>query len=1432
MRFLTNKNIEQGVSAKYDRKNRFVVKRYKTKAGSFVYLLTNSSNNDRLAIPHYLMDRFRALLVKLHKKMESVAAQDIEIDEKLYFKDTEYYRFEYTANTLEHLTIVDLNSAGRFNIYREAVNTVVELLYDAGLDHPNGVFDRIIDYHKLFQFTFNEGSESITSGLSVRRNTLIEMGDYIPLEKDAQNHVISVTTDPTSFENGLTQKNSGIKKTADTKNLEFKRKLGERNTEENHTVDYDTLFGASSAKKAKRPVKNKARLPSVKITKTSCPLPLLAGDIKSHTAKVYKCELTSEDASSLRKGVLADRDAEHLLGFEIFTAIFKKNGKLKSFSFPLYYMNVKVEESGRFLHVYPPENGDVYLNHLSLSVFIENFSDSKKSEPLDSFFNTLLSQKIEIDKKLHNISIRRQLPYSEDVFRQTREILIGKRGENGKGGIIENLNIIGIECDLGSVVLYRAERNPSPLTRALDLDLKKIQRTAHEYPHRFYASLLGKFLNPELKTNNINVEEFCSTPLSPGTLTKSSKALIQNLNDHNFVLLEGPPGTGKTFTIRNLLIHCLNSNKKLLIVSDQQAAIHALNEKIQEYLVGKDVASVTAVKTMNLWKSAIKVIDEVPSSTDDLGLWINKLSKMLAMDLSREQDWPHDNPKILEDIRKLDAEYQEVKENIGRVLNKSFELVNRKSQIIPKNLHPSNHDDISDLTAFLTFIGSGDLSKANKSVSYRKHLALASKFIELRREMLNSNYASCYPDFEFRMESINELESVVSGHINILQLLIKEKPKTEDEFFNLFQTEVESYINSFLVDYWTKCFGAISTGSVTLKIQAVLKHPCISVWKSLLKQLLFHQDFITIVKSCENPDQVLRQFNQIHHFLDPNQVEVEHCLAFDICQYFLSGYREVSINYQLEQLTKIQQKRDMLIKEMCLLKLTSISKKAIANRQNSTNRATKIINLVESLKSCNTIDTGSGASILKELQEELWECFPIWICRKQAVPFLFPSKENMIDLVVVDEAGQCRVDDALPLLYRAKKLMVVGDDKQTVFNKNSIIDDYLFREAELEEHLRSIQARGVKGGGSNLFELVKSIKQGGVLLDEHYRCPPAIIAYSNEYVYNNDLKIMQWQLPSSTPSVVVDYGEKIATSNKKTTNWKYKGIEVEMVDRFFSYIVKTIKKIEKETKRTINVETDVAICYFLLKNEPYIKDNKSKLLVKLDRGRDVLDGAGAALQGKERDYIFYYWDISSSNLASFRQGDDPDKRKGELNVLMSRPKVRAYHYLHRNFETLNHGSTTITNYLWNTYRSQNKRSTKVRSNNNYIWTDSTSGHSIIAILSHLWSCRSIPAVDAYEPYFNIVIGNPKQKVDLMLVPKNDTKSSSTDKSIAVVDLSAFKMSDNSVDDVVDYYFQLQRAVPRVDPVFTFIHEIADERSGAYQQIEKKILAEVPSRKWP
>ena len=90
----------------------------------------------------------------------------------------------------------------------------------------------------------------------------------------------------------------------------------------------------------------------------------------------------------------------------------------------------------------------------------------------------------------------------------------------------------------------------------------------------------------------------------------------------------------------------------------------------------------------------------------------------------------------------------------------------------------------------------------------------------------------------------------------------------------------------------------------------------------------------------------------------------------------------------------------------------------------------------------------------------------------------------------------------------------------------------------LGEHL--IFDRGEQGGG---FPEVKAIKQASVMLDEHYRCPAEIIEFSNKYVYDGELKIMQWSLPEHDSSVVVNYSEQGIEESNKPTSGKFKGIE-------------------------------------------------------------------------------------------------------------------------------------------------------------------------------------------------------------------------------------------------------------------------------------------------
>ena len=83
------------------------------------------------------------------------------------------------------------------------------------------------------------------------------------------------------------------------------------------------------------------------------------------------------------------------------------------------------------------------------------------------------------------------------------------------------------------------------------------------------------------------------------------------------------------------------------------------------------------------------------------------------------------------------------------------------------------------------------------------------------------------------------------------------------------------------------------------------------------------------------------------------------------------------------------------------------------------------------------------------------------------------------------------------------------------------------------------------------------------------------------------------------PALQIDWSERDKKESIRQESGQYKGVETEMIDRYLLWVADKVKEIEKETGRRVNMETDVALVYFLLKNEPYIRSKKSAFLEKL-----------------------------------------------------------------------------------------------------------------------------------------------------------------------------------------------------------------------------------------
>ena len=116
----------------------------------------------------------------------------------------------------------------------------------------------------------------------------------------------------------------------------------------------------------------------------------------------------------------------------------------------------------------------------------------------------------------------------------------------------------------------------------------------------------------------------------------------------------------------------------------------------------------------------------------------------------------------------------------------------------------------------------------------------------------------------------------------------------------------------------------------------------------------------------------------------------------------------------------------------------------------------------------------------------------------------FPLDAGIFDLLIIDEAAQCPAGPIIPLLYRAKRVVAVGDRNQL----KPIMEHEEEREKLISLSPLSVQEKERIRHGESFFDwVVQSTGREPLLLDEHYRCHPEIIAFNNQFFYAGALKI-------------------------------------------------------------------------------------------------------------------------------------------------------------------------------------------------------------------------------------------------------------------------------------------------------------------------------------
>lgn len=136
------------------------------------------------------------------------------------------------------------------------------------------------------------------------------------------------------------------------------------------------------------------------------------------------------------------------------------------------------------------------------------------------------------------------------------------------------------------------------------------------------------------------------------------------------------------------------------------------------------------------------------------------------------------------------------------------------------------------------------------------------------------------------------------------------------------------------------------------------------------------------------------------------------------------------------------------------------------------------------------------------------KALPIWVTTAMS-PQSIPMEPGVFDILVIDEATQCTITNILPLIYRAKRLVVIGDAEQlpaipaigrtaesALAARHSLTQESLEILGHNDNDLYRSAARSMAGGRSQVR-----------LLNEHYRSHPLIIGFSNQHVYQKKLRL-------------------------------------------------------------------------------------------------------------------------------------------------------------------------------------------------------------------------------------------------------------------------------------------------------------------------------------
>ena len=708
----------------------------------------------------------------------------------------------------------------------------------------------------------------------------------------------------------------------------------------------------------------------------------------------------------------------------------------------------------------------------------------------------------------------------------------------------------------------------------------------------------------------------------------SQEKVLKMINEENSLVIQGPPGTGKSQTITSIIAQSVLQKKNVLMVSEKKTALDVIYSRLGN--LSKFALIIDDIENKSEFYNQINSIINEMNSTNEFS-YIPNVSETTTVE------------RINENIQQINADL-ECLECIAKKIYSinSYETSMFKIYNTCKRIDLTNEKEIT-IYNYINAILTENIKKLTFPVLTKIH--------ELFKEQGIANSIELY----LNIVKNNPVLNTIKPNLVDIELVNFKNQLTElEEFITNFNT-LPFYKKIFQKKKLDELITRIIDNYFTSNNKTLAKYLITNI-NNIKNFINIYRDFISNkylydklnFQEKEYVNLIINVKDNLHITFQEGNNQIYNTILYNIIIEFEKNNPNV-----LSYINNFDSIRDNIRKNI-------ISKKELTQKL-AFNQLLKDIkklndnnNLNKIEEMCNRKRKMSINKFMSKYKLEMLDSIKIWLMTPEVVSDILPFEKNTFDIVIFDEASQLYVEKSIPSIYRAKKVIIAGDQKQlkpSSLGQGRILDE--IDEEEITDGFLEYES---------LLDAAK-YKYKSTMLNYHYRSKyEELIAFSNYAFYDGKLMIISNANRTDEKPI-----ERIKIENGQWIN-KQNEQEAQTVIKLIKNILITRKNNETIGVITFNA-SQMNLIEDLIEKEKNLDSNFATLMLaeenRFTNGENISFFVKniEAVQGDERDIIIFCIGYAKNEVGRVAINFgwlNQDGGENRLNVAISRAKEKIF----------------------------------------------------------------------------------------------------------------------------------------------------------------------------